>query len=220
MKRILLFLLLGICIINYAQEVRTENKEIRYGVAAGVNRSEVSNVHHPSGARYGFQAGALVLIPVGNSNRYFIEPEVLYHQAGEIGKDKDYKGLSGYNALYANDYLSIPVYFKMYFSKKSSSFFAMAGPRFNFLINQKVEDYPENRPWYDPDYNGINGLNGKAAKMNFAIGLGLGYSLNREWEFVIKHDIGLTNTYKGLIRELSFRNKSEQVISLGANYIF
>ncbi|AQX02243.1 porin family protein [Elizabethkingia anophelis] len=222
MKKLFFASVLVVSGLSYGQRNMdlAQERGARFGLTAGANRSGVSNAHHPSGARYGFQGGFLALLPLGKSMQYFIQPEVLYHQAGETGKDKDFKNSSGYDALYANNYISVPVYFKMYFSNKANSFFAMGGPRFNFLMNQKVSDIPSGRPWYDPDYEGSNGFNGKAAKMNFAIGLGMGYSFDREWEIVIKHDIGLTNTYKGLMNELSNKKKSEQVISLGVNYIF
>ncbi|OBS11112.1 hypothetical protein ATE49_16650 [Elizabethkingia miricola] len=217
MKKTILVFALAISAFSYAQ---TDSDGIRFGITAGVNRSGVSNAHRPSGPRYNFQAGGLALIPISKTHQLFLQPEVLYHGAGETGKDPDFKGQDGYNALYANNYISVPVYFKAYFSKKASSFFAMAGPRFNFLIDQNVKNIPTGRPWYDPDYSDPNGLNGKAASLNFAIGLGVGYSINRDFEIVIKHDVGLSNTYKGLMNELSNRNKSEQVFSVGATYIF
>jgi hypothetical protein len=111
----------------------------RFGVTAGLNYSRVSNAHNPSGPRYTFQGGALALIPVGKANQFYIQPEVLYYGAGETGKDKDVKNVDGYDAVYANNYLSVPLYFKGYFSESESEFFGLIGPRFNFLLSQNVK---------------------------------------------------------------------------------
>ncbi|MDE5437415.1 PorT family protein [Elizabethkingia meningoseptica] len=216
MKKLLFTSALAISTFSFAQ---IDFNNTRFGVDAAFNRSGVSNAHNPSGPRYTFQAGAFALIPIGTANQFFLQPEVLYYGAGETGKDSDYKGKDGYNAVYANNYISVPVYFKAYFSESPSEFFAMAGPRFNFLVNQNVKNVPDSKPYYDPD-KPLGDLNGKAASFNFGIGLGFGYSLNREWEFTIKYDLGLSNTYKGLVNELSSKSKSEQVASIGVSYIF
>ena len=220
MKQIFSYVLLAISVLSYAQE----KNSIRFGVTAGADYSGVSNAHRPSGPRVSFQGGALALIPVGNSNKYFIQPEVVYYGAGETGRDSDFKTASrktnGYDAVYANNYLSVPLYFKMYLLPDNSSFFAIAGPRFNFLLNQNVKNVPVDRPYYDPDYTGASPYNGKANNFNFAFAFGVGYSFNRELEIVLKNDIGLSNTYKGLMNELSNKRKSEQVLSVGVNYIF
>ncbi|WP_322545190.1 porin family protein [Elizabethkingia miricola] len=221
MKRIILTFLLAFFVNAYGQNIFSK---VRFGLTAGVNRSGVGSAHRPSGPRYSFQAGAFALVPLGQSSNFFLQPELLFHGAGETGRDKDFKdaniNTNGYNALYANNYISVPVYLKIYFLNAPSRFFAMVGPRFNFLISQNVKNVPVGRPYYDPNYSGTSPYNGKASSFNFAIGLGIGYSFRKDWEIILKHDIGITNTYKGLMKELSPRNKSEQVISLGANYIF
>ncbi|MYY43897.1 outer membrane beta-barrel protein [Elizabethkingia anophelis] len=220
MKQVFSYLLLTISVLCYAQE----KNSIRFGITAGADYSGVSNAHRPSGPRFSFQGGALALIPIGSSNQYFIQPEVVYYGAGETGKDSNFKtgdrNANGYNAVYANNYLSVPLYFKMYAFRSSSSFFAIAGPRFNFLLNQKVSNSPVDRPYYDPNYTGTTPYSGKANNFNFAFAFGVGYSFGRELEIVLKNDIGLSNTYKGLMNELSNKRKSEQVLSLGVNYIF
>ncbi|HFK5508547.1 porin family protein [Elizabethkingia anophelis] len=220
MKQIFSYVLLAISVLSYAQE----KNSIRFGLTAGADYSGVSNAHRPSGPRFSFQGGALALIPIGNSNKYFIQPEVVYYGAGETGKDIDFKdgdrNANGYNAVYANNYLSVPLYFKMYVFPSSSSFFAIAGPRFNFLLNQNVKNAPADKPYYDPDYTGASPYSGKANSFNVAFAFGVGYSFGREFEIVLKNDIGLSNTYKGLMNELSNKRKSEMVLSLGVNYIF
>ena len=195
---------------------------IRYGITGGGTYSRVRNAHNPSGPRFAAYGGVLALIPVDSNDQFYIQPGVEYLGAGESGKDKDAKGAIGYDAVYANSYISVPIFFKGYFSEAESEFFALAGPRFNFLIDQNVTDAPLK---YTVEGDPVTGVNGKAASFNFAIGLGVGFSYKRMLEITGRYDIGLTNTYPGLNNELGSdpniaKRKSEQVISVGLSYIF
>lgn len=199
----------------------------RFGVTAGGNYSRVQNAHNPSGPRFTFQTGALALISIDNKNQFYIQPEILYYGAGETGKDKSVKGRDGYDAIYSNNYLSVPIYIKGYFSESESQFFGMLGPRFNFLLSQNVKNVPKSRPYYDPNVTDPKypQINGKTNSFNFGVGLAAGYSYKRQLELMIKYDFGISNTYPKLVEAwtqdpLTKRRKSEQVISIGLSYIF
>ena len=213
MKKILLTTALALSVSSFAQ---IDLRGTRFGLTSGGNYSRVKNAHNPSGARFAFQGGVLALIPLGSDDQFYIQPEVVYYGAGESGKDKDAKGSKGYNAMYANNYISVPVSFKGYFSEAESEFFGLIGPRFNFLIDQKVTN--ESREIYRTDQLG------KAKSFNFAIGAGIGYSYKRQLELALKYDFGLSNTYPQLdeskLDPNSSKKKSEQVLSLSLSYIF
>lgn len=213
MKKLLLTSALAFSALSFAQ---VDFSSTRFGVTAGANYSRVKNAHNPSGARYAFQGGVLALIPMGSSNQFYLQPEVVYYGAGESGKDKDAKGKAGYDAMYANNYISVPVSFKGYFSEAESEFFGLIGPRFNFLIDQNVKN--ESREIYRTDQLG------KAKSFNFAVGAGLGYSYKRQLEVALKYDFGLSNTYPDLdeskLDPNSAKKKSEQVLSVSVSYIF
>ncbi|MFC6267749.1 porin family protein [Frigoriflavimonas asaccharolytica] len=223
MKKFILASLVLVSTFSFAQ---VDLSSTRYGVTIGGNYSRVRNAHNPSGPIYGFQAGGLALIPVDKNNQFYIQPEVVFYGAGETGKDKDAKGTPGYDAIYSNSYVSVPVYFKGYFSEAESEFFAMAGPRFNFLIDQKVTD--PSKPYYTEeglDIPGTGNVNGKASSFNFALGFGLGYSYKRQLELALKYDMGLSDIYKGLRNEPGTdpnisKKKTEHVVSIGLAYIF
>lgn len=194
----------------------------RLGVTLGGTYSRVTNAHNPSGPLYGFTGGLLALIPVDSNDQFYLQPGLEYLQAGETGKDKDAKNAPGYNAKYANNYLSIPVYFKAYFSEAESEFFGFAGPRFNVLVSQNVSGDAPARYTVEGDGTGVNG---KASSFNFAASLGVGFSLRRQLEISARYDLGLSNTYKGLMAESGAdpnitKKKSEQVVSIGLSYIF
>jgi len=221
MKKILLASAVVFSTMSFAQ---IDFSSTRFGITAGGNYSGVKNAHNPSGKRFTVQAGVLALIPVGNENQFFLQPEVVYFGAGETGKNKDSKGTDGYDAVYANNYLSVPINFKGYFSEDESEFFGLVGPRFNFLLSQKVKNAPVSRPYYDPDVidPALSNVNGKASSFNFGVGIGVGYSYKRQLELTAKYDFGISDTYPGLKNEPkgSSKNKSEQVLSLSLSYIF
>ncbi|MGC4128318.1 MAG: porin family protein [Bergeyella sp.] len=221
MKKLLLSIMLSASALASAQ---VDFSSTRFGVTAGGNYSRVSNAHNPSGPRYTMQGGFLALIPVDNNDQFYIQPEVVYYGAGETGKQKDAKGHVGYDAVYANNYISVPLYFKGYFSEAESEFFGMFGPRFSFLVNQKVEN--PSKPYYVVEQlDAYPGVNGKASAFNFGIGAGVGFSYKRQLEISARYDMGLSNTYKGLMEEPGKdpaieKKKSEQVFSVGLSYIF
>ncbi|KQT24089.1 hypothetical protein ASG22_08700 [Chryseobacterium sp. Leaf405] len=227
MKKILLTSALVLSTMSFAQ---IDFSSTRFGITAGGNYSRVKNAHNPSGPRMTFQGGVLALIPIGKENMFFLQPEVVYYGAGETGKDKDAKGMDGYDAVYANDYISVPINFKGYFSEAESEFFGMVGPRFNFLISQNAKNVSGSRPYYDPDTpikdpsTGTE-ISGKANSFNFGIGLGIGYSYKRQLEITLGYDFGLSNTYPKLIESFTKsadteKSKSEQVLSVKLSYIF
>jgi hypothetical protein len=219
MKKFLLASALVLSTMSFAQ---IDFSSTRFGITAGGNYSRVKNAHNPSGPRFTVQGGVLALIPIGKENQFFLQPEVVFFGAGETGKDKDAKDYPGYNAVYANNYLSVPISFKGYFSEAESEFFGLIGPRFNFLLSQNVKNAPQiyyTADQIDPNYPNVNG---KASKFNFGIGLGLGYSYKRQLELTARYDLGVSNTYPGLDHEPkgTDKGKSEQVLSLSLNYIF
>lgn len=221
MKKFLLASALALSTLSFAQ---IDFSSTRFGIKAGGNYSRVKNAHNPSGPRFTFQGGALALIPVGRENQFFLQPEISYFGAGETGKDKDAKSKDGYDAVYANNYLSVPIFFKGYFSEAESEFFGMVGPRFNFLLSQNVKNAPVSRPYYDPDVTDPTnpGVSGKANGFNLGLGIGVGYSYKRQLELALMYDFGLSDTYPDLANEKggSSKSKSEQVLSLSLSYIF
>ena len=224
MKKLFLTAAMSFSVLAFAQ---IDLSSTRFGVTAGGNYSRVRNAHNPSGPLYTFQAGAMALIPVGNSDQFYLQPEVLYYGAGESGKDKTAKGKSGYDAVYANNYISVPVFFKGYFSEAESEFFGMAGPRINFLLSQNVKNVPVGKEFYNPDVNNPAHpeVNGKANSFNLGIGLAVGYSYKRQVELALGYDIGLSNTYPNLVESWTgdasaSKKKSEQVVSVKLAYIF
>lgn len=216
MKKIFFTLAIGLFGLANAQ---IDWSSTRFGVIAGPNYSGVKNAHNPSGKKWSYFAGGLALIPIGSDNQFYIQPEVEYVSTGEKGSGKNA------DADYNQNYISVPIYFKGYFSESESEVFAYGGPRVGFLVSQKVTN--PSKPYYTIeglDVNGVN-VNGKANSIDFALSLGIGYSYKRQMEMSLRYDLGLSNVYKGLMNEPGFdpniqKKKTSQIISLGISYIF
>ncbi len=222
MKKLSLALALAVAGFASAQ---IDFSSTRFGFTAGATYAQISNAHNPSGALFSGYGGVLALIPIDANDQFYLQPGIEYLGAGESGKDKEAKGKPGYDAVYANNYISVPLYFKAYFSEAESEFFAVAGPKFNILVSQEVRNIRPDRPYYGieelPEYPGVNG---KANSLNIAAGIGLGFSYMRQLELTARYDLGLSNTYKGLMNEPGTdsninKRKSEHVISVGLSYI-
>ena len=180
----------------------------RFGVTAGPTFSRVQNAHNPSSARVSFYGGFLALVPIGGDDMFYLQPEIEYLGAGENGQN---------SAVYASNYISVPVYFKAYFSEAESEFFGQLGPRFGFLLNQSIKN--PSKSIYNTDQFG------KAASFDFAISGGLGFSYKRKLEIFARFDYGFTDTLPDLKGKEpqdpnSFKNKKQIVVSGGISYIF
>lgn len=220
MKKIFLGVFLTVSFLSSAQ---IDLRETRFGITAGPTYSRVQNAHNPSGPRYSLLAGIMAQAPIGTTDQFYLEMEAVYFGAGEGGDKKSEKKRNLEHAVYANNYLSIPVNFKGYFSEAESEFFGFAGPRFNILVGQKVKNAPVGKEYYAADSYG------KANSFNFGLGLGLGYSYKRQMEIALKYDIGLSDTYPDLKYSPGdiatgdpavAKKKTEQVMSVGLTYIF
>ena len=179
----------------------------RFGVTAGPTFSRVQNAHNPSSARVSFYGGFLALIPIGGDDMFYLQPEIEYLGAGENGQN---------SAVYASNYISVPVYFKAYFSEAESEFFGQLGPRFGFLMNQTIKN--PSKTIYNTDQFG------KAAAFDFAISGGLGFSYKRKVEIFARFDYGITDNLPDLKVETqdpaSLKAKKQHILSAGISYIF
>ena len=125
-KKIALSLSVFASFFSFAQ---IDFSSTRFGLTVGPTYSRVQNAHNPSSARVNFFAGAFAIIPVGGDDMFYLQPGVEYLGAGENGDN---------GTKYGGNYLSVPIYFKAYFSEAESEFFGQLGPRFGFLLNQSI----------------------------------------------------------------------------------
>ncbi len=207
MKKLLLGSFLAISSIMSAQ-LFIQLDKTRIGVIGGGNYSKVRNAHNPSYPRYGYHGGLLALIPMDREGQFYLQPQVEYLAAGEKGEG---------STLYANNYISVPVYFKGYLAEGATSLYVFGGPRFAFLINQKVEK--TNNPLYE-----IGNL-GKAKTFDFALSGGGGLSFNKKFEIYARYDFGLSSVFPDIVEVSTkdpnvHRKKTQHIAMVGVSYIF
>ena len=212
-KKIALSLSVFASFFSFAQ---IDFSSTRFGLTAGPTYSRVQNAHNPSSARVNFFAGAFAIIPVGGDDMFYLQPGVEYLGAGENGDN---------GTKYGGNYLSVPIYFKAYFSEAESEFFGQLGPRFGFAIGQTIKNAPlkyyngQLLPIYETNYFG------KTATFDFALSGGLGFSYKRKWEIFARFDYGFTDTLPDLKGKEpqdpnSLKSKKQHVVSGGISYIF
>lgn len=132
-KKVVLLITLFTSAVGFSQVTSDTRDELKLGIKAGVN---YSNVYDEEGQDFvasgkaGFAAGAFVSIPIG---KFFgIQPEVMYSQKG-------YKAVSkvlGFNYDYTSttSYLDIPLLLQI---KPIPMVSIVAGPQFSYLLNTK-----------------------------------------------------------------------------------
>lgn len=208
-KSYFLLLLLFICSLLFSQ---SQPNVPLYGFVGGFNKSGIDAAHNPSAKKNSFYLGALVRIPLNQGEKLYLQPQIEYFEAGEIGPKNSY---NPQKSIYANNYLNIPIYLKYYFNDNDETFFVFGGPKFAYLINQKIKNPSQER--YEEDKQG------KANPFDFSISGGLGYKFLRYFEVVSRLDYGLTDTYPK-IDDSYFDPKAKRVNnqvsgSIGISYL-
>ena len=171
MKKLLLSLILIVSTISYAQ--------ITYGAKAGMNITNLKDIHEDSGSRYGFHVGGFATIPIGQNNQFYFQPELLYSQQGEKNEGENI------NEVYQLDYINVPLLFKPYFSEQDTEFYGIIGPQVGFLISENVKDQVDTI-YNDDEYN----------TLDVGALLGVGFSYLRTWEFEVRYLYGFTDAVK------------------------
>ena len=169
-----------------------------FGVKAGMNVSSVSSdaTLSDKGSKIGFNAGAFVNIPVGES--FSVQPEVLYTQYGDKYKQTGQTVLEGTNLLTNqtvssarhHDYIAVPVMLQY---NATPSFYLEAGPELGFMVsakNKRKNETSGNTLAESPNYK--DNLNG----FNVGIGLGAGYYFTPNIGLTARYVAGLTDFNK------------------------
>jgi len=119
MKKVLLFVLL--CGISSAQA------QIKFGIKAGANFSDLDAVNFKTDMRTGFHFGAILEVKLPGS--LALQPELLYSSQGA-------KVNSAALDEIQYDYITVPVLVKYYLIKDVLDI--ELGPQFSFLVNDDV----------------------------------------------------------------------------------
>lgn len=196
MKKIILTIL-AISALNfsYSQDKKikknhSNNDEVQFGLKAGLNSCILSG-DTDNKSLISFHAGGFVNIPV--SEKFCIQPELLYSLQGEKGKSVD--------ATLNNDYLNIPVMVKFYAADK---FTIEAGPQIGFLLSAKAKyagQTFDTKQYYNTT--------------DFSLCFGLGFDITDNLLVNARYNAGLSNLDKSGNQTIK-----NSVFQLGLGYKF
>ncbi len=165
--------------------------QVRYGAKAGINGTNILKYHQYSNTRIGLQVGGYAQIPLDAESKFYLQPEVVYLQHGEKNEG------DGYQEKYYLDYIAVPIMLKYYLSDNMNAFFLEFGPQFAFNINQKTTSslsVASALSRYGEKGDDIS-------KFDISLGIGAGYSINREFELAARMNYGFTDVYPDTVGE-------------------
>jgi outer membrane immunogenic protein len=166
--------------------VRAQNNNFRFGIAAGLNISNITDKFDGGSftpdSRVGFKAYLFFDAPVAKN--FSIQPEVGYDAMG-FKLNGDITGGGSNESVDAQvNYLSIGILPKIKVPKTGLAFFA--GPSISILLSSKVSDNQGNSASNQDAYNSMDVFANVGAEYFLPIGLG----------FTARYMGGLTNIAK------------------------
>ncbi len=165
-------------------------QDFHFGAKGGVNFANVTGDDvEDASSRTGFHLGAVAHI--GISDRFGIQPELIYSQQGTKDDDID--------ITLKLDYLNLPILADI---TVAEGFSLQAGPQFGFSINTEAEDGDGN----EADVEGINDFDLGAA-------FGAQFLLDSGLFFQARYGLGLSD----IVDDASVKNSN---ISVSIGYFF
>jgi opacity protein-like surface antigen len=166
MKKVI-YAAVAVCMFGFAKA-----QNVNFGAKAGLNISSVSG-ESDAKSRVGFAVGAFAEFKV--SEKFSIQPEVLYSVLGAKAK-----GVSGTESSnYSLSYINIPVMAKYYVAEKFS---LEAGPQIGFLTSAK---YTEGSSSID--------IKNLYKSTDFGLNVGAGYDVSKNIAVGVRYTAGLSN---------------------------
>ncbi|MDH6253729.1 opacity protein-like surface antigen [Chryseobacterium sp. H1D6B] len=215
--------------VEVVQVVKVVNEKppIRFGIKAGGNAASFSEQELSlNNQKIGFHAGVFVNIPL--SQKFSLQPEVLYNQLGARSVISSTDVTTGSTNVKTKDeykstlnYISVPLMVQM---RATENFYIEAGPEFSYFLDGKTSGdrtittttggtTVTQTQSHSEDINKDN-IN----KFNVGLGLGLGYDFT--------HNLGINARYVNSLTDIAKDRPDGQntvnnrVFQLGLNYKF
>jgi len=162
-------------------------QEVKLGAKAGVNFAKLTgdDVEDADG-RTGFHLGVLAEIPF--SERWAIQPEILYSQQGLQAKQDFIDG--EIETKLKLDYINVPIMAKYYITDGLS---AEAGTQFGFRAKAEQEIEVTGGSGDGNEIEGTNDVKDSISGFDAGVGGGLAYRLDNGLFLQARYIIGLTN---------------------------
>lgn len=189
MKKLLMVTVIAVLSMNltFAQDDSSDSSGIHFGVKGGVNFATLSKDegYKPDGLT-GFQAGVVVFI--GISEKFSIQPEVLYSLQGF--KYEEVEGFYSSKGTSKMTYINIPV---MAGYQIVNGLVVQAGPQFGVNIAAKV-DYIDAGPGEVIEVTGED-FKDDIKTMDIGFGFGAQYKLDFGLFFQARYVLGLNKVW-------------------------
>lgn len=186
---------------------------VMFGAKGGVNFSTFSgdgvNAFNDPKGRTSFHLGLVGEIPV--SERFSVQPEVLYSGQGYDIADRD----NANDIEYQLDYINVPVIAKFYLMDGLA---LEAGPQVGFLVNSEIDSNPSS----GNDNNSISLNEDQFNKVDLSLALGASYKFTGGLFVNGRYNIGLRDIYKDDFENNIFSgaDAKHSVVQLGLGFMF
>ena len=148
----------------------------RYGARLGANYATIAGDDTDDlDGKFGLNFGGVA--EIGVSDKFAVQPEVLYSQQGTKYSDSD-----GFDGKINLNYLNVPVMAKF---KVSDAFSIEAGPQFGYLLSAKDK--------YDSPISGEDDVKEFLKNTDFGGNIGVGYELDSGLNFNARFNYGFSN---------------------------
>jgi len=235
-------LFLGLAIVAgslvFAQETKTVTaapinkvkEPVRFGIKGGLNVSQFSEQQlNTKSLKPGFNAGVFVNIPL--SEKFAIQPEVMYNQLGAKSVTNFTETVSGNTSVKIKDdfttslnYISVPVMLHM---KPAHNFYIEAGPEISYFMNGKntgettVTTTIAGNTTTETVSESKSIEKDQIKKLNLGFGLGLGYYFTPNLGINARYVNSLTHIANNSgVAEQDKDINTNRVFQIGLNYKF
>jgi opacity protein-like surface antigen len=190
MNKLFLFTLLTFSFTNF----QAQNDNI--GFKAGANYANLTNFEDGYSPRFAYHFGLVAELTI--TEKFSVQPEILYSKLGSQFKDGDNK------STLSENYLSVPLMFKYNFSEKMS---IEVGPYLGLMLTAKSKGEMEGESFEEDVIQGFN-------QTDFGYALGLSYSITNNIVGSVRYNLGTKNVIKNSEDKI---NNSALQLSLGYN---
>ena len=139
-------------------------------------------------SKIGFQVGGFAEIKI--SDKFAIQPELLYSAQGAKSKNSELGGTSIYKSTIKLAYLNIPLMAKYYVDE---GFSLEAGPQLGFLLSAEDEEI---EIFEGESTTTTTDIKDASNSTDFAFNVGAGYDVAENINLGLRYSIGLSNIVK------------------------
>lgn len=176
----------------------TNAQDVRFGVKAGANLSDVASDTYDSKQLISFHLGGVMEALF--TEKISLQTEILYSEQGFKTEAVNEK------TTYKLSYINVPFMVKYYVAE---GFFLEAGPQIGFLNSAKIITESDD----NSDTEDIKeGLRSNDVCLNF----GVGYQLKNGWNIGARYNWGISNITKDQLNQ----NLKNRVLQISVGYLF